>query len=68
MPKEFLTSCMMRRRQLGSICPYLDLLFPIRDARTGLRSNYVVVRKPMIGARVPLGGQLISCKNMVILG
>jgi hypothetical protein len=60
--KKFSTSFMMKRKQHGNICPYRDLSHRFRDARRRSRRDCMVVMPQMIGARVPLGEQLISCK------
>jgi hypothetical protein len=38
----------------------------LEEVKEGL--HYVVLRLPTIGARVPLGGRLTSCRNMAVLG
>ncbi len=51
--KRFLTSCMIKRRQCGSIYLSPDHLSCIRDAHLMFGMNCLVVRQPIIGVRVP---------------
>jgi hypothetical protein len=52
LAQGIMMSCTRRRGQLGSICLYWDLLFPIRDVQWRLRKDCRAKRLPMIGARV----------------